>query len=36
VERRRQRQMCIRDRAIVCGEYCKAQDLMREIITELA
>ena len=20
----------------VCGEYCKAQDLMREIITELA
>ena len=21
---------------IVCGEYCKAQDLMREIITELA
>jgi hypothetical protein len=20
----------------VCGEYCKAQDLMREIITEIA
>ena len=26
----------LKEQAIVCGEYCKAQDLMREIITELA
>jgi hypothetical protein len=22
--------------SVVCGDYCKAQDLMREIITEIA
>jgi len=26
----------LKEQAIVCGEYCKAQDFMREIITELA
>ena len=26
----------LKEQAIVCGDYCKAQDLMREIITELA
>jgi hypothetical protein len=26
----------LQEQAIVCGEFCKAQDLMREIITELA
>lgn len=26
----------IQEQAIVCGDFCKAQDLMREIITELA
>lgn len=26
----------LKEQAIICGEYCKAQDLMREIITELA
>ena len=26
----------LQEQAIVCGDYCKAQDLMREIITELS
>jgi hypothetical protein len=26
----------IQEQAVVCGDFCKAQDLMREIITELA
>jgi len=26
----------LKEQAIVCGDFCKAQDLMREIITELA
>lgn len=26
----------LHEQAIVCGDFCKAQDLMREIITELA
>jgi hypothetical protein len=26
----------LQEQAIVCGEFCKAQDLMREIITELS
>jgi hypothetical protein len=26
----------LQEQAIVCGDFCKAQDLMREIITELA
>ena len=31
-----QKGLKLKEQAIVCGEYCKAQDLMREIITELA
>jgi hypothetical protein len=26
----------LQEQAVVCGDFCKAQDLMREIITELA
>jgi hypothetical protein len=26
----------LQEQAVVCGDYCKAQDLMREIITELS
>ena len=26
----------LKEQAIVCGDFCKAQDLMREIITELS
>jgi hypothetical protein len=25
----------LQEQAVVCGDYCKAQDMMREIITEL-